>query len=900
MNRIAKVSLFLLWMLLRSHQAIAIAIIDHRSDFHPNPNQNENDGQTSWVIENFTTDRIETIQPSTRAAKFSSRMPQRCPSPPCICDVDDQQRKSVTCIDSLRTIPLAKMDPETQVITITSKPGRYNSLNLGPIFTNLTFLEEIHITRSKLPAIGESTFCSPNCIPSCRSSIRILDLSQNNIANLVQGNFNCLDYLEILDLSENDLSDNLPSAPFMRLRNLRRLFLRRNKLDKLVPLMFHSLSTLEELDLSQNQLAMISMTELRGLKNLQKLILRGNQLTRLDSFLFNEMEQIIHLDLSHNRIKHLKPQTFSGLVNLRTLWLQDNSLTVLPDMIFQKLQLEELDLSNNLINPLTNCVFCDADRIRKLDLSHNKLTSFSSILLEPIAYYLEQLWIDNNVHLIDPPSSLVALLQPLKRLKKFSASAINLSKLPDSTFDLFDSITFLNISNNNLTELNNRLLEPLQSLKILDVSNNELSFIDPGTFQALRTKYLYEIYLQNNPFSCYHCRILPFLDWLNGDPMEYWKVCAKLTDDPERLKFCAKCSTPYSLKDRYLHEPGLSHELEWCTNPEIQLRLTASEPQVGLILAFLIIIMLVAVIVVVVAVYRKHGAVYYTQEDKITSKEEIYAASVAAHPLNWSSTNQPNRFVSLSSTNNTLSRQNTILSPQTSIDQSSSTIVVDDHKNVVHLEQQSSAQISAVDPKNIIAVTVTGVETMNKPKTTITSSAASKVCPTSNVNCVGCVECANTTAVKQVIASIPAMSEMLENSLRKISDNQASIEKNLENFSDKSVKKSKNFLMNGTIIKLQPIAPPMPPIKKHSLASTTTSKSVEQSKPDQNRSNGIKNDNQNSDRDRPEKSSSTTTTTTSTKTAQSPLENGEKFSSVEIDKPEDRTKIDDPNVHIYI
>nr|XP_046919161.1 insulin-like growth factor-binding protein complex acid labile subunit isoform X2 [Dermatophagoides farinae] len=708
---------------------------------------------------------------------FSPLLPKRCPSPPCVCDVDDQKRKTVTCAASMQNIPIDKMDQETQVINITPKQNRYNSLTLGRIFTNMTNLEEIRIIRSKLPAIGEMTFCPFHCNP-CQSSIKILDLSHNNINAVVQGNFYCLDSLEILDLSDNNLSTGLPSAPFGKLSSLMKLSLARNKLNQLVPLIFHSLNSLEELDLSENPLSEIRSDELRGLPNLRLLNLNGCQLVRIDGFTFRELTNLEYLDLSDNHLKHLNRSSFEGLVNLRVLLLHRNSLTVLPDRIFAGLNLNSLDLSKNLINPLTNCVFCQADAIKKLDISNNKITSFSAGLLEPISNSLEQLCIDRNRYLIDSPSSVVALLQPLRRLKLLSATEINLDEsLPESAFDSLESLVFLNISNNRLTELNSRLLSPMAiALTTLDVSNNKLPFIDPSTFLMFRNmRFLSQVYLHGNPFSCYRCQILPFIDWLNTDPAEYWKVCPRLTDDPDRLIHCARCSIPSSLEGRYLHEPGLNHELEWCTNPEVQLRLTASEPQVGLILAFLIILSLVALILVVIAIYRKHGATYYTQEDKLTSKEEIYAASVGAQPLHWTSkpaTPNNHRMVSLTSTT---SRQNTVCSPQSSIEQPTLSTNINYGKTAM--------------------VMMTTGNREEEQKSIICHDAV----------CVGCNQCANSIAVKQVIASIPAMTEILENSLSQI---------NNTNQMNRNVSMIK--INNGTaaVIKQEP---PSLPVKKPSI-----------------------------------------------------------------------------------
>lgn len=412
-----------------------------------------------------------------------------------------------------------------------------------------------------------------------------------------------------------------------------------------------------------------------------------------------------YLDLSNNRLKHFGSNAFTSLSQLQVLRLDGNSITVLPDNIFTGLSLDQLHLSRNLINPLTGCTFCGS-KVRLLDLSSNKLTSFTPIMLEPIANSLEWLNLDYNQQLIDPPSSLVALLQPLRRLRHLSIVGLRLNEsLPESVFDGLRYLTFLNLSSNSFQELSGRLVSTLVNLESLDISRNELTFLDPSALQTIsRMTDLQRIHFDGNPFSCYRCHILPFIDWLNGDPQAYWNVCKRTSPEIG----CAQCSTPESLINRYLHEPDLHRSLEWCTNPEVQLRLTASEPQVGLILAFLIILSLIAVILVVVAVYRKHGAVYYTQEDKFTSSEKIFTGH-GGH-VGWSQTHSDGRLVSLNSTQYTMSRQNTIFSPQSSLEQANSNRPND---------PTSSGDVDPIDPMQ-------GV----------------------------CDSCANSTAVKQVCSTI--------------------------------------------------------------------------------------------------------------------------------------------------
>lgn len=291
------------------------------------------------------------------------------------------------------------------------------------------------------------------------------------------------------------------------------------------------------------------------------------------------LPNLVHLDLSSNRLKSIAPGTFwnynsptsSSSSPLKVLNLSGNLLTVLNEHLFTGLHLDLLDLSSNLLNPLTACTFCGSSSadpsssslpsvfIKALDLSGNKLTSLGPTLLEPIAHSLEKLTLDRNTQLIDPASSLSAALNPLRRLRYLSAAGIHLNNsMPDSIFDGFRYLSYLNLSSNSLHEISGRLLGAMISLEVLDVSENRLNFLDPAALQTLqRLSSLERVYFGGNPFSCYRCHILPFIDWLaTSDPSSYWNVCRRWGSDGDHLGSCAQCATPQSLEGRYLHEPG--------------------------------------------------------------------------------------------------------------------------------------------------------------------------------------------------------------------------------------------------------------------------------------------------------------------------------------------------------
>lgn len=111
------------------------------------------------------------------------------------------------------------MDAMLEVLKISAPDRNQNILTIGPIFQQFTRLEEVHIIKSNIPAIGKHSFWG---VPN----LKILNLTQNNISQVLEYNFQViaiphnkyiqnitLDYLRppflILNLSlKNSSSEN--------------------------------------------------------------------------------------------------------------------------------------------------------------------------------------------------------------------------------------------------------------------------------------------------------------------------------------------------------------------------------------------------------------------------------------------------------------------------------------------------------------------------------------------------------------------------------------------------------------------------------------------------------------------------------------------------------------------
>ncbi|XP_015789547.1 carboxypeptidase N subunit 2 isoform X2 [Tetranychus urticae] len=494
------------------------------------------------------------------------------------------------------------------VLIIDGKPDQENTLNLGKIFDKLTVLEEIKISHSRLPAIGESSFW-----PGYK--LKSIDLSHNSISILSQRDFYNLSHLTSLDLSDNRLNErNIPSAPFSYLISLKRLSLARNNIRSIVPRMFYPLTSLEHLDLSGNPLSDIKADYFIDLPVLSYLSLEACGLKDIQSKIYKPLNNLQELNLKGNRLTFLTSFGFKPLTNLRTLHLDNNRLMTLSDETFAGLQLNHLGLSSNNITGLSACTFCSST-IESLDLSHNRIRGIVDNLLEPINGSLIKLNFNNNPSLINPGLSVSHLIKPLRKLQYLSLAEIALDdSVSEDIFSNSSSLLTLDLSANNFAAIQPSLFVPLHHLEALNLSHNSLSSLDESvleTFDSITTLRL--IALHNNPWSCYRCHILPLINWLNKLPPAYVNLCSTFGHNAD--KFCVKCSTPSHLEGQSIHKIS-DDDIEFCPNQytKIQMRLTYPQPKIGMVLGVLVIISLTFLIIIIGLIYRRQGAVYYTNE----------------------------------------------------------------------------------------------------------------------------------------------------------------------------------------------------------------------------------------------------------------------------------------------
>ncbi|XP_013791791.1 insulin-like growth factor-binding protein complex acid labile subunit [Limulus polyphemus] len=524
-----------------------------------------------------------------------TRSEGKCPVD-CTCQIVTN-RKTVACNKGGMTeIPINYMDLDTQVLIVTSPPENPNFLTIGRIFLHFSYLEEVYLTNSHVPAIGDSSFW-----PGRR--IKILQLSSNNITLLHDQDFNGLTNLEVLDISDNKIFAT-PSAPFRFLTNLKSLSLARNRLNRLVPRFFYMLKKLEKLDLSGNPLKELDPENLKDLRPLKVLRLADCELMSLHSLVYQHLPNIQELDLRNNNFFSLAPEEFRHLKSLQILRLDGNVLSEIREKTFGGHKFKILGLSRNNIVKFLPCSFCNTS-VKNLDVSHNRLSSLTTDVLAMVSNSLETF--DLGFNPLDIYTVLTTV-SVLTRLTNLSLAGMNIDKLLPDTFNKNPDLRYLNLSHNSIPGIPDEFLQPLVNIEILDLSHNKLQELSFEILSTLNnTLSLQKFVLHSNTWRCLECNVGPLLEYFNQSDL-YEKICQHKSD-------CLRCTTPLKLFGRGLMSLH-KEELERCAISFPQSHVGANASKVGTITAVVIIIILVLIIISAIMIYKRQSADYYTYEQE--------------------------------------------------------------------------------------------------------------------------------------------------------------------------------------------------------------------------------------------------------------------------------------------
>ena len=298
------------------------------------------------------------------------------------------------------------------------------------------------------------------------TSLREIDLAQNNLTSLPEGIFSGLTSLQQLLLQYNGLT-TLPESVFSGLSSLQLLILHSNAIIDLPEGIFAGLSSLEVIHLAWNNLSALPAGTFSGLTSLQALSLAINQFTSLPEGLFSGLDSLQLLYLQDNELKNLPDRTFADLPALERIFLESNQLSSLPEGIFSGLPaLEVLWLVRNQLTSLPEGLFSGLSSLKWLSLAGNRLNSLPPGLFADLSALVELNLGGNPLSKRSFPEGIFSSLTALKELWLYN---LQLKSLPDGIFRGLTSLEQISLEGN--------LVDPLH----LPVS---LEWVEPGRFQA--------------------------------------------------------------------------------------------------------------------------------------------------------------------------------------------------------------------------------------------------------------------------------------------------------------------------------------------------------------------------------------------------------------------------------
>uniref|UniRef100_A0A2I3LDU8 Decorin n=1 Tax=Papio anubis TaxID=9555 RepID=A0A2I3LDU8_PAPAN len=195
----------------------------------------------------------------------------------------------------------------------------------------------------------------------------------------------------LLDLQNNKITE-IKDGDFKNLKNLHALILVNNKISKISPGAFTPLVKLERLYLSKNQLKELPE---KMPKTLQELRAHENEITKVRKTTFNGLNQMIVIELGTNPLKSsgIENGAFQGMKKLSYIRIADTNITSIPQGLPPSLT--ELHLDGNKISRVDAASLKGLNNLAKLGLSFNSISVVDNGSLANTPH-LRELHLDNN------------------------------------------------------------------------------------------------------------------------------------------------------------------------------------------------------------------------------------------------------------------------------------------------------------------------------------------------------------------------------------------------------------------------------------------------------------------------------------------------------------------------
>ncbi|KAJ6651577.1 hypothetical protein lerEdw1_020817 [Lerista edwardsae] len=195
----------------------------------------------------------------------------------------------------------------------------------------------------------------------------------------------------LLDLQNNKITE-IKDGDFKNLKDLHALILVNNKISKISPGAFAPLRKLERLYLSKNSLKELPENMP---KSLQELRAHENDINKLRKAVFSGLNNMIVVELGTNPLKSsgIENGAFQGMKRLSYIRISDTNITSIPKGL--PTSLTELHLDGNKITKVDADSLGGLANLAKLGLSFNNIVSVDNGSLANVPH-LRELHLNNN------------------------------------------------------------------------------------------------------------------------------------------------------------------------------------------------------------------------------------------------------------------------------------------------------------------------------------------------------------------------------------------------------------------------------------------------------------------------------------------------------------------------
>ena len=351
-----------------------------------------------------------------------------------------------------------------------------------------------------------------------QANLQVVGLSKNPLNSLPQGVFGYSGKLKMVALG-NTGRDNSVWQEFYPLQQLVEIQLQDNIISRLDINMLDRLGQLKYIDLSGNIISSVESDTFVQQSKLTTLILSRNKITRFEYSSMKGLVSLNHLDVSQNILSTFPSSEFESMENLNHFNISNNKLNAVPDLKYLQ-NLVVVDVHSNNVTALTSTTF-DVQSLTQINLSYNKIRRIPrNVFNEPQS--LKVLDMSNNIiESIEQNAfwgcgRLEVLNLNSNHIKEISAHFIDISslkilelqgnELSGSVYDgLFpNSISNLNLSENNITSMDPYALYKLKHIQYIDVRNNNIKTMRSLSLEVSpSTKMLRpQILVSGNPLVC--------------------------------------------------------------------------------------------------------------------------------------------------------------------------------------------------------------------------------------------------------------------------------------------------------------------------------------------------------------------------------------------------------------